>query len=103
MRWHRSRRSPGRKTPSTTGPATGLPGTAPLLREVGSFAGQGDDGEEQLYDLGGNVAEWVVAGNGSGKAWGGSADRPADPKAQYRAAPLAYTGFRIVRGETKSK
>jgi dipeptidyl aminopeptidase/acylaminoacyl peptidase len=81
----------------------GLPGTAPLLREVGSFAGQGEDGEEPLYDLGGNVSEWVVARNGSGKAWGGSADRPADPRAQYRAAPLAYMGCRIVRGETKGK
>jgi len=74
----------------------GLPGDAPLLREVGSFAAEGDEGEELVFDLGGNVAEWVIAGDGSGKTLGGSADRPADGKAQYRAADPAYTGFRVV-------
>ena len=73
-----------------------LPGDAPLLREVGSFAAEGDEGEELVFDLGGNVAEWVIAGDGSGKTLGGSADRPADGKAQYRAADSAYTGFRVV-------
>src|SRR5262249_39800935 len=37
-----------------------LKGTAPLLKEVGSFRGQGKDEEEPIYDLGGNVAEWVL-------------------------------------------
>jgi dipeptidyl aminopeptidase/acylaminoacyl peptidase len=73
-----------------------LPGDAPLLREVGSFAAEGEDGEELVFDLGGNVAEWVAAANGTGKAEGGSADRPADNKATYRAADAAYTGFRVV-------
>jgi dipeptidyl aminopeptidase/acylaminoacyl peptidase len=73
-----------------------LPGDAPLLREVGSFAAAGDDGEELVFDLGGNVAEWAIATDGSGKTLGGSADRPADSKAQYRAADPAYTGFRVV-------
>jgi formylglycine-generating enzyme required for sulfatase activity len=73
-----------------------LPGDAPLLREVGSFAAEGDEGEELVFDLGGNVAEWVIAADGSGKTLGGSADRPADGKAQYRAADPAYTGFRVV-------
>ncbi|MFZ0087580.1 MAG: prolyl oligopeptidase family serine peptidase, partial [Candidatus Acidiferrales bacterium] len=73
-----------------------LPGDAPLLREVGSFAAEGDEGEELVFDLGGNVAEWVVAANGAGKAAGGSADRPADNKAGYRAADAVYTGFRVV-------
>ena len=73
-----------------------LPGDAPLLREVGSFAAEGDEGEELVFDLGGNAAEWVVATDGSGKTLGGSADRPADSKAQYRAADPAYTGFRVV-------
>ncbi len=73
-----------------------LPGDAPLLREVGSFAAEGDEGEELVFDLGGNVAEWVVAADGSGKTLGGSADRPADSKAMYRAADPAYTGFRVV-------
>ena len=74
-----------------------LPGDAPLLREVGSFAAEGEEGEELIFDLGGNVAEWVVAADGSGKAQGGSADRPSDNKAGYRAADAAYTGFRVVR------
>src|ERR1700691_3444925 len=73
-----------------------LPGDAPLLREVGSFAAAGDEGEELVFDLGGNVAEWAIATDGSGKTLGGSADRPTDSKAQYRAADPAYTGFRVV-------
>ena len=74
-----------------------LPGNAPLLKEVGSFSGQGDDGQQLVFDLDGNVAEWVVAADGSGKTLGGSADRPADPKARYRPADAAYTGFRVLR------
>ena len=73
-----------------------LPGDAPLLREVGSFALEGEPGEEAVFDLGGNVAEWVVGANGSGKTVGNSADRPADSKAQYQAGDPAYTGFRVV-------
>ena len=73
-----------------------LPGDAPLLREVGSFAAEGDEGEELVFDLGGNVAEWVVATDGTGKTEGGSADRPSDNKTGYRAADAAYTGFRVV-------
>jgi dipeptidyl aminopeptidase/acylaminoacyl peptidase len=80
-----------------------LPGDAPLLREVGSFAPEGEPGEEPVFDLGGNVAEWVMASNGSGKTAGGSADRPADSKAQYQAADPAYTGFRVVHIPSKSK
>jgi hypothetical protein len=46
--------------------------------------------------LGGNAAEWVVAKDGSGKALGGSAERPLD--ARSNAQPRAeYTGFRIAR------
>ncbi|MGB8593359.1 MAG: prolyl oligopeptidase family serine peptidase [Candidatus Acidiferrales bacterium] len=80
-----------------------LPGTAPLLKEAGSFAGQGDDGEELIFDLGGNVAEWAIAADGSGKALGGSADRASDSKARYRPADLAYTGFRVVHVSPKPK
>jgi dipeptidyl aminopeptidase/acylaminoacyl peptidase len=78
-----------------------LPGNAPLLREVGSFSGQGEDGEELVFDLGGNVAEWVIAADGKGETLGGSADRPADSKASYRPAEAAYTGFRVLRGASK--
>ncbi len=67
-------------------------GPGALLRPVGTFAGSGD---EPIYDLGGNAAEWVVAKNGEGKAIGGSADRPADGKSL--TAPRAdYVGFRVV-------
>ena len=74
--------------------------TAPLLKEVGSFRGQGKDEEEPIYDLGGNVAEWVLTRDGKGKVIGGSADCPADPKSNCVAAP-EYIGFRVVRGEAK--
>jgi dipeptidyl aminopeptidase/acylaminoacyl peptidase len=77
-----------------------LGGTAPLLKEVGSFAGKGNDNEEPIYDLGGNVAEWVLTRDGKGKVIGGSADCPADPKANCTAAP-EYVGFRVVRVAAK--
>lgn len=76
-----------------------LTGAAPLLREVGMFQGVGED--ELVFDLGGNVAEWVVGPEGKGKLLGGSADRPADPKARPQDAAEAYRGFRVVRGEAK--
>jgi len=77
-----------------------LNGTASLLKEVGSFHGLGKDDEEPIYDLGGNVAEWVLTRDGKGKVIGGSADCPADAKANCTPAP-EYVGFRIVRGEAK--
>ena len=73
---------------------------APLLKEVGSFRGQGQDDEEPVYDLGGNVAEWVLTRNGKGKLIGGSADCPVDPKSNCTPAP-EYIGFRVVRGPAK--
>ena len=74
-----------------------LSGNAPLLKPAGSFAGQGKDSEELIFDLGGNVAEWVVTRDGKGKATGGSADQPTDPRAAHEPAP-AYIGLRVVRG-----
>ncbi|MGH9805453.1 MAG: prolyl oligopeptidase family serine peptidase, partial [Candidatus Acidiferrales bacterium] len=76
-----------------------LSGATPLLRQVGEFQGAGE--EELVFDLGGNVAEWVVGPDGKGKLVGGSADRPADPKARPQDAAEAYRGFRIIRGEKK--
>jgi dipeptidyl aminopeptidase/acylaminoacyl peptidase len=77
-----------------------LVGNAPLLKEVGSFRGQGKEDEEPIYDLGGNVAEWVLTRDGKGKVIGGSADCPADPKSNCTPAP-EYIGFRVVRGAAK--
>jgi dipeptidyl aminopeptidase/acylaminoacyl peptidase/formylglycine-generating enzyme required for sulfatase activity len=74
-----------------------LPGTAPLLKPVGSFAGEGQEDEELLFDLGGNAAEWVVAADGEGKPAGGSAGCPADTRSACDPAP-EYIGFRVVRG-----
>ncbi|MGH9779380.1 MAG: prolyl oligopeptidase family serine peptidase, partial [Candidatus Acidiferrales bacterium] len=78
-----------------------LGGKAPLLREVGQFQGRGED--ELVFDLGGNVAEWVVGADGKGKLIGGSADQAADSKARATEAGDAYRGFRIVRGQPKKK
>jgi dipeptidyl aminopeptidase/acylaminoacyl peptidase len=74
-----------------------LGGGAPLLKEVGRFAPAAKTGEEPLYDLGGNVAEWVTGKDGKPKAMGGSADRPADAKAAGVQAAAEYIGFRVVR------
>ncbi len=73
-----------------------LAGDAPLLREVGSFPGQGEKDEELIFDLGGNVSEWIVGANGSPRTAGASADRPADARALYRLADPPYTGFRVA-------
>jgi dipeptidyl aminopeptidase/acylaminoacyl peptidase len=77
-----------------------LGGSAPLLRPAGSFAGQGQEDQELVFDLGGNVAEWVALPDGKGKAEGGSADCPSDPRSSCAAA-AEYIGFRVVRGAAK--
>jgi predicted peptidase len=68
---------------------------APLLKEVGAFKGAGS--EEPVFDLGGNVAEWTVAEDGTGRAAGGSADTPADAKVGAPKPAPEYTGLRVVR------
>jgi dipeptidyl aminopeptidase/acylaminoacyl peptidase/formylglycine-generating enzyme required for sulfatase activity len=73
-----------------------LPGSAPLLKPVGTFPGQGQGKEDLVFDLGGNAAEWVVTSEGKGKVMGGSADCPADSRSNCNAAP-EYIGFRVVR------
>src|SRR5262249_24106871 len=77
-----------------------LGGAAPLLREVGGFRGQAREGEESIYDLGGNVAEWVLTRDGKGRVIGGSADCPALAGSRCTPAPQ-YVGFRVVRGPAK--
>ncbi|HXJ95162.1 MAG TPA: SUMF1/EgtB/PvdO family nonheme iron enzyme, partial [Terriglobia bacterium] len=74
-----------------------LDGNAPLLREVGTFKGRGEDA--LVFDLGGNVAEWAVGKDGDGKVLGGSADQPADSRRADSAAAPAYVGFRVVRAK----
>jgi dipeptidyl aminopeptidase/acylaminoacyl peptidase len=74
-----------------------LPGATPLLKPVGTFSGQGSETEQPAFDLGGNVAEWAVTSDGKGKALGGSADCPSDPRSNCTPAQ-EYIGFRVVRG-----
>jgi formylglycine-generating enzyme required for sulfatase activity len=69
-----------------------------LLKEVGSAKGQGEN--EQVFDLGGNVAEWVDE-DGKGKAHGGSADAPRDVRTSERKPWMEYVGFRVVVGKPK--
>jgi dipeptidyl aminopeptidase/acylaminoacyl peptidase len=76
-----------------------LDGLAPLLKPAGSFKPLSRD--DLIFDLGGNVAEWVIAEAGSGRLMGGSADTPADAKLRQRAPAPEYIGFRIVKGEQK--
>jgi dipeptidyl aminopeptidase/acylaminoacyl peptidase len=73
-----------------------LGGHAPLLKEVGSFKGVGSD--ELVFDLGGNVSEWIVAKDGTGHLFGASADTTADAKLAGRYPAAEYVGFRIVKG-----
>jgi dipeptidyl aminopeptidase/acylaminoacyl peptidase len=70
-----------------------------LLKEVGSFRAVGS--EEAVFDLDGNVAEWVTSKDGKGLLRGGSADTPADRKQKDAEAGASYRGFRVVeeRGE----
>ncbi len=74
-----------------------LGGAASLLKEVGSFKGAGKD--ERVFDLGGNVAEWVAGKDGKGRAAGGSADRPADARRDARRDAPECVGFRVVKAK----
>jgi dipeptidyl aminopeptidase/acylaminoacyl peptidase len=65
---------------------------APLLKPVGSFAGQG---ETPIFDLDGNVAEWVDDGD-KGLVFGPSADRADDARNTATVAAPAYRGLRIL-------
>jgi len=68
-------------------------GLGSLVCEVGSFAGVGDD---PVFDLGGNAAEWVALPNGTGRLAGGSADQPKEPYGPSKASP-EFTGLRVIR------
>lgn len=72
-----------------------LGAAAPLLREVGSFQARGAD--ELVFDLGGNVAEWIDADSNIPQTFGGSADLPLDAKTGVRQPAAEYTGFRVLK------
>jgi dipeptidyl aminopeptidase/acylaminoacyl peptidase len=72
-------------------------GEAMLLKEVGSFRAVGT--EAAVFDLGGNVAEWVTTKDGKGAVRGGSADAPADSKKTKNQAATSYRGFRLIEGD----
>jgi dipeptidyl aminopeptidase/acylaminoacyl peptidase len=66
-----------------------------LLMPVGSFRPVGKS--VSVFDLGGNVAEWCTAKDGTGKIVGLSAISPSDSKAPYSPPPMRYVGFRIIQ------
>ena len=72
----------------------------PLLKEVGSFKGVGAD--ELVFDLGGNVAEWVYSQANKPEIFGGSADMPSDSKIKNRQPEAGYIGFRVIKESAKS-
>ncbi len=67
-----------------------------LLKPVGSFAAV-QVGEADLYDLGGNVAEWYTKADGSPGTYGFSAYDFADPANEPPQTERANIGFRVVR------
>ena len=73
-----------------------LGGAAPLLEEVGRHAGAGEN--DDLHDVGGNVAEWATGEDGRGVLLGGSADVPAKSPGRGAAAGDAYRGIRLIVG-----
>ena len=72
-----------------------LPGEAPLLLPVGSLGGVGED---PVFDLDGNAAEWATGASGKGVPVGPSADRPTDPRSDDLPA-ASYVGLRVVLGK----
>ncbi|MFG0274911.1 MAG: prolyl oligopeptidase family serine peptidase [Phycisphaerales bacterium] len=65
-----------------------------LLREVGSGDPAGDNA---VFDLDGNAAEWAVDASGAGVLIGPSADRAIDKRTSSPAqARPAYRGIRVV-------
>ena len=69
-------------------------GPAPLLEPVGQHPGAGED---PLFDLDGNVAEWALDEQGNGVPIGPSADRSTDAASTVEPG-AAYIGLRVVVG-----
>ncbi len=87
-RVHGERRRRKRLAPVVAGLGEGA-----LIRRVGSFPGEGDD---PVYDLGGNAAEWVTTEDGKGSRWVAAPTVAADSKTATAPRP-DYVGFRVVR------
>ncbi|MCH9650720.1 MAG: prolyl oligopeptidase family serine peptidase [Deltaproteobacteria bacterium] len=73
-----------------------VPGKAPLLLPVGSLPGVG---ENPVFDLDGNAAEWVEGKGGKGEVFGLSADRPKDDRQEEPTTDPDYIGLRVVVGD----
>ncbi len=69
-------------------------GIGALLEPVGRFPGVGED---PVFDLGGNVAEWTLDAEGKPALSGGSANQPKEPRIRQAQPDPAYTGLRVVR------
>jgi len=70
-----------------------------LIEPVGSFRPVTSPGGKGVYDLGGNVAEWVTGDGGQATIRGLSAVSPGDETTGYTRPPLNYVGFRVVESE----
>ena len=68
-----------------------------LIEPVGSFRPVGTSSGARVYDLGGNVAEWVTGKNGQGVIKGLAAVTLNDVRSGYSRPPLVYVGFRVVQ------
>ncbi len=67
-----------------------------LIKPVGSFYPiQG------MYDLRGNLAEWVLSEKGQGKVMGLSCWHTSDERAAYSPPPPMLVGFRVVKKVNK--
>jgi dipeptidyl aminopeptidase/acylaminoacyl peptidase len=67
-----------------------------LIEPVGSFRPVKSTDGSGVYDLGGNVAEWVTSEDGRGNIKGLSAVSLRDKLGGYSRPPLSYVGFRVV-------
>lgn len=64
-----------------------------LLKPVGSFMPAGDN---SIYDLNGNVAEWCIDENNNPLVLGHSAITPVKIKREYKKPDQKYIGFRVI-------
>jgi dipeptidyl aminopeptidase/acylaminoacyl peptidase len=68
-----------------------------LIEPVGRFRPVAGRNGEGVYDLGGNVSEWVVGDSGQGMIKGLSAVSPIGEREESVRPHLSYVGFRVVQ------